>query len=253
MTPSLLPLPWLCGVHVHVLLLVAAQTLFEDNSATEDAGALNIFSKAAVALTDTRFLRNSAGALGGAISTSFGETPVITIAGSVRGLGSHRATHLTSARSTLRVCANRRGHLGVAAPLPATTPAARLPACVCVRPQFVCENNTAPAGGCIYVEATSSVTFAEGATTDLRGNTADAISVQASGTVQCGNGSAWASPKNYTICGPACACNAAFVAGTTSDCSCTVSGARCSVRVSPARHASWACKRQAQLYPCPCA
>jgi hypothetical protein len=95
-----------------------------------------------------------------------------------------------------------------------------------VQPQFVCENNTAPAGGCIYVEASSSVTFAEGATTDLRGNTADAISVQASGTVQCGNGSAWASPKNYTICGPACACNAAFVAGTSTSCD------TCPVRVA---------------------
>jgi hypothetical protein len=103
--------------------------------------------------------------------------------------------------------------------------------CTCVtcpppsRAQIVCQNNTAFQGGCAYVPFGASLVFdqenADGPS-DVRGNTQDAIAVGTRGAVRCGNASAapWTAPNNYTICGPPCACNDAFVAGNSTDCAC---------------------------------
>jgi hypothetical protein len=103
---------------------------------------------------------------------------------------------------------------------------------VCCTPQFACIANTAPSGGCIFAGgltiALEFVGGADGSLSDLRSNTADAIKVAANSFVRCGSsGSPWTAPQSYNICGPACACNGAFVANTSTSCACPVRARGC--------------------------
>jgi predicted outer membrane repeat protein len=244
----------------------AWQSTFEDNAAGQDGGALGLFNAAPMVLRNTRFARNSANETGGAISAA---VTTVTVQGSV-SLSQPSPTQPRHARGwkegrllhTTHVQHHPPPPVAMACTTCLTPPKLLLPLWHRSWLQFVCSNNTAAFAGCAYVGTRATLAFvdgADGSASDVRGNTPHDIFVFRASNVTCGaSGQPWAAPNNYTICGSACACNAAFVAGTSSDCPCSVSGARCPrtqacVGQRPARHASCACKRQAHLHPCPCA